>query len=74
MTQYVLQIKDDTQQLIKCYEVTPEYPIRENVPSGRTQAVITNTQQYNDAVAAYKEYKLRAHYSWDGTNITWIIV
>lgn len=74
MTQYVLQIKDATQQLIKSYEVTPEYPIRDPVPPGRTQAVITNTDQYNGAVAAYTEYKERAHYSWDGQDITWVIV
>lgn len=73
MTQYVIQIKDDTQQLIKSYEVTPECPIRTQVPEGRIQAVITNTEQYEGAVAAYQEYGTTALFSWDKGNITWII-
>ncbi len=71
MTQYVLQILDETKQLIKCYEVTPEDPIRTNVPEARTQAVITDTVEYDGAVAAYEQYGPSAKYSWDGTNITW---
>jgi len=74
MTQYALQIEDATQRLIKCYEVTEEHPVREIVPEGRTQAVITNTEQYDGAVAAYAEYGLNAHFSWDGSDITWEIV
>jgi hypothetical protein len=74
MTQYVLQIEDITQRLIKSYEVTPEYPVRAIVPEERTQAVITNTEQFNGAVEAYNQYKGNAHYSWDGVNITWVIV
>lgn len=74
MTQYVLQIEDVTQRLIKCYEVTPKFPVCETVPFGRTQAIITDTDRYNGAVSAYTEYKGNAHFSWDGNNITWVIV
>ena len=74
MTQYVLQIIDETKKLIKCYEVTEKDPIRESVPAGRTQAVITDTDTFNAAVAAYEEYGTRAHYSWDGANLTWDVI
>lgn len=72
MTQYVLQISNDTQQLIKSYTVTADCPERPE-PEGRTQAIITDTNLFNDVVAAYREYKLRMKCSWDGANFTWVI-
>jgi hypothetical protein len=74
MTQYVLQIIDETQQLIKCYEVTDEAPVRGTIPAGRTQAVITDGTVFNEAVAAYEQHGANAHYSWDGANLSWEIV
>jgi hypothetical protein len=74
MTEYALQILESTQQLVKCYEITEECPKRTKIPPGRIQAIITDTQKFNDAVAAYEQYGLNAHYSWDGSNLDWEIV
>lgn len=74
MTQYVVQIEVATQRLVKSYEVTVEDPVRPVVPEGRIQAVITDTQVFNDAVAAYAQYKGNAHFTWDGTTLGWEIV
>jgi len=71
MTQYVFQIIDSDNVLIKCFEVDAECPIPANVPTGRTQAIITDTTEYNDAVAVYDQYTTTAQFFWDGTNITW---
>lgn len=73
MTQYVLQTKDDTKQLIKCYTVSEKFPIRPIVPDGRTQLVITDTDKYNEAVAVYEQYGVSAKYTIADDNITWTI-
>jgi len=73
MAQYVLQILDENQQLIKCFEVSAESPIPNPVPEGRTQGIITDAVEFNAAVAAYEKYGLAAKYSWDGTTITWTV-
>lgn len=74
MTQYALQILDSTQQLVKSYKVDAKHPIRQVVPVGRTQAIITDDSKYAEIISVYEEYTTRAHFSWDGTNITWTIV
>jgi hypothetical protein len=73
MTQYVLQTIIDTKQLIKSYEVTPEEPIRTDVPPEREQLVITDTDKFNNAVATYMQYGLTAHFTISGGDITWTI-
>lgn len=73
MTQYVLQVKDNTQQLIKSYTVTEECPIRPIVPDGRTQLVITDTDKFNEAVAAYNQHGIEAKYTIADNDITWTI-
>lgn len=74
MTQYVLQILDSTQQLVKSYKVDAEHPIRAVVPEGRTQVIITDDSKYAEIISVYEEYTTRAHFSWDGINITWEII
>jgi hypothetical protein len=74
MAEYLLQIEDATQRLIKCYEITAENPRRTVVPEGRTQIIITDTKKFNDAVAAYNEHLDKAKFSPDGDSIKWDIV
>lgn len=71
MTQYVLQIIDETKQLIKCYTVTEKEPIRTKIPEGRSQYITTNKKDYDDAVAIYDEYTLEAKYTWNGSKLIW---
>jgi hypothetical protein len=83
MTQYVLQIQKDIIEgaiikgiLKKCYEVTEECPIRpqEQVPADRIQIVITDTQLYDNAVAAYNANTTNVQYTWDDPNLTWQVI
>lgn len=71
MTEYLIQILDNTKQLIKCFKVTEEDPIPSIVPAGRTQGVTTNTTQYNAGVAFYDEHTTDAEFFWNGTDLTW---
>ena len=73
MTQYVFQVIDATQRLIKCYTVTEKDPIRTKIPEGRTQYITTNTKDYDDAVAIYNEYTTKAKYTWNGSKLIWDI-
>jgi hypothetical protein len=78
MAEYVFQVKNDNQQLIKSYEVSAESPIRpiEEVHAiGRKQIVITDTDLFNQVLGVYAEYKLDAKFTLDeATNdITWEI-
>lgn len=79
MTQYVLQVKNDNQQLIKSYEVNENCPIRpiEEVHSlGRKQIVIENTDLFNEVIGIYQQYCLKAKFTLnESTNeITWEII
>ncbi len=71
MTEYVLQTKDDIKQLIKCYTVTPDCPVRQAVSEGRTQLITTNTDRFNEAVATYRQYGLEAKFTIANEDITW---
>lgn len=62
MTQYVIQIQFEENSvgigwLAKSFEVSEEYPIPEVVPAHRVQAVLTNTNSYNEIVSAYEQYE-----------------
>jgi hypothetical protein len=71
MTQYVMQTIEATKFLIKSYEVTPDCPIRGTVPSGRLQAIITDTNKFNDAVAAFNASKGATKFTIADNDITW---
>jgi len=70
MTQYVIQIQvSDNGQgvgwLAKSFEVTEEAPIPAVVPSNRVQVIMTNTTNFNEIVAAYKQYTTQLIFSYD---------
>lgn len=71
MAQYVIQIIELTNQLIKCFEVTEQEPIPSVVPEGRVQGVMTNAVEFNAGVAFYDEHTGNSEFFWDGTNLTW---
>lgn len=76
--QYVLQVKNDTQQLIKSYQVSEESPIRpiEEVHAiNRKQIVIQDVNLFNQVVNVYKQNKLNAKFTLNEiTNeVSWII-
>lgn len=73
MTEYALQKIIATKQLIKSYEITEEEPYRPVIPAGREQAVITDTDLYNEIVEVYNKNKLHAKFTFNGTNVTWVI-
>ena len=78
MAQYVLQVKNDTQQLIKSYEVTEESPIRDITGvhnMNRKQIVITDKTLFDSVVEVYKTNKLNAKFTLDeATNgVSWTI-
>lgn len=74
MTQYVYQIEDSTKHLKKMFEVTAEYPIPTQIPTGRTQHIGTDTTNYDEVVAVYNANTTKAEFTWDGTKMTWVIV
>lgn len=66
MTQYVLQVKNDTKQLIKSYEVSEDCPIRpieQAHLNNRKQIVIEDTEKFNEVCEVYKQYKLNAKFT-----------
>ena len=70
MSQYVIQIQTAENGvgigwLAKTFEVTPEFPIPENVPANRVQVILTNTDSYNGIVTVYDEYTSAAIFSYD---------
>ena len=69
MAQYVIQIRDLDGWLAKSFEVSAEYPIPGNVPTGRTQVVMTNTISFNGIVAVYAQYTIAAIYVDNPPNI-----
>lgn len=79
MAQYVLQVVNDTQQLIKSYEVSAACPIR-NIDTvhtlNRKQIVITDTDLFNQVSDVYKQNKLNAHFTLDEVTeeISWEII
>jgi hypothetical protein len=78
MTEYVLQVKNDTKQLIKSYTVTEDHPIRDiNTVHdlNRKQIVITDENLYNEIISVYEQNKLNAKFTVDEqtNDISWII-
>ncbi len=69
MTQYVIQIRTSDGWLAKSFEVTPEYPIPTQVPAGRVQVLMTNTDSYNGIVSVYDEYTTSAVFADNPPNI-----
>jgi hypothetical protein len=70
MTQYVIQIQFEANGigvgwLAKSFKVTEEYPVPEVVPPHRVQAILTNTESFDEIVAAY------AQYGWPGVQFSY---
>ena len=75
MTQYVVQIVESSGFLLKCYEVTPESPIRTEIAPGAIQVVLTDTAKYDAIVSVFEEYGSDVVFSYDAQTeeITWEI-
>jgi len=74
MTQYVIQIQvaengKNIGWLAKSFKVTAEAPIPTNVPTGRIQVIMTNTNSFNGIAAVYDQYTTTAIFVKNGTNI-----
>ncbi len=68
MTQYLLQIENDTQRLIKSYEITEDSPIRPLEKAhkyNRKQIIITDTDLYNEIVNLYNIHKGNVKFNVD---------
>ena len=69
MAQYVIQIETESGWLAKSFQVTEEYPIPTNIPEGRVQVILTNTDSFNGIVEAYNQYAKAAIFADNPPNI-----
>ena len=53
--QFVIQITKDTGKLLKSYQVSERYPIRQNIPDNVDQYILTDEEEYDKIVQAYRE-------------------
>jgi hypothetical protein len=67
MTQYLIQIENSSQRLIKCYEITAEHPARPTPPPppDRTQVIMTNTTSFEQIETNYNQYTDTIFFSYN---------
>ena len=64
--QYLLQVTNDTKQLIKSYEITEKNPtmsIESAHSSNRKQVTIEDKDLFNQIISLYKKHKLNAKFT-----------